>query len=114
MVRARDGAFERTGPRWSASEIAAALDSCHSGTCATRFGFSAMLWLALARDWVLSRKPSLPAKAPDDLIAVKRRADRLTDPLFKHRSPRHETEAEAIIEHCEASAGGRDHPPINT
>jgi hypothetical protein len=72
----------------------------------------ATLTLAIPLRTPLSRKPSLPSKTPDDLIAVKSCTYGLPETILDHRPPRNETEAQTIIEHREAITGGRYHALI--
>ena len=52
----------------------------------------------------LSRKTLLAAKAPRNVIAAHRRSQLLANALFKHGTPRHQAETQAIIQHRKAAA----------
>jgi hypothetical protein len=61
----------------------------------------------------LSRKSPLTAKAPGNVITEYGRTQLLTNALLEYRTPRHQAEAEAIIEHRKAPTRCDHHPPID-
>src|ERR1022692_1868308 len=61
----------------------------------------------------LSRKTSLTAKAPGDVITAYRRSELMANALLKCRTPRHQAKTQAIIQHRKAPTHRDNHPPID-